>query len=182
MKKDRIILINVLTLIVFSIAQSAFAVDVLLPDWNFYKNRDNSRIINDTNSVVFERVRGNQTFDKFFDKQVITVFKGKNDELPKNVGNAYLNKIAADDKKTTVWILKNSDNDFEGIFCSPKLERCEIVRYVNTSDGLVEVKYIHNNLWHFQNNIGSFIEAQNRVIVYPTNSYLRELNKSVIRL
>lgn len=182
MKNVRIISINFLILIVFSIAKPAFATDVLLPDWNFYKNRVNTRIVKNTDSVVFERVRSNQTFDKFFDKQVITIFKNRKSESPKITGEKYFSKIALSDTKYTQWLFKNSDEEFFGAFCSPKLERCEIVRYLPSEDGLVELKYIHNNLWHFQNNIGSFIEVQNRIVVYPTNSYLRKLDKSVIRL
>lgn len=166
-KKDHTILIRIALLIVFLWQNYAFADDFFLPDLGISRFKKISRITKDTNSVIYEQVRSEQSFDNFFDKQVIILHKSWKDLSPKDAGEIYLKRT--NDNTSEKYIIENSDNNFEAVFCSKKLERCEIIRFYCGYEGLIEIKYVHNNIWHFQNNIGSFFEMQKAIHSYPVD-------------
>ena len=87
----------------------------------------------------------------------------------------YFAQTLIGDNTNEKYILDNDKDNFRGIFCSKNLQRCEIIRYYNGYEGLIEIKYIHNNIWHFQNNIGSYLEFQRRIFSYPFYMMHREL-------
>ena len=84
----------------------------------------------------------------------------------------------------SVWDYKRRENDFIACYCSADDKRCEIVGFYNGFDGLAEVRYTHNNLWHFQNNIGSFLSAQMQIRHLPYEFTINKLvnDKRLIRL
>lgn len=167
MKKDHIILVKIFLLLLFFTPQQAFAEIFLFPDWNYYKYRNLYETFENNNIKTFGYIRNKYTFDNFFDEQKIFIYKKSEKISPNEIGKAYLARTLIGDKKAEKYIIKDTENDFIAIFCSQNLKRCEIVRFLNGFDGHVEIKYIHNNIWHFQNNIGSFVEVQNRIKIYP---------------
>lgn len=185
-KKDRTILIRIILTFVFLWQSAAFAEDFFLADLGISRFKKTSRIIKNTNSVMFEQVRSEQSFDEFFDKQVIILHKNLKDLYPKEVGYIYLQRTLPDDNTSEKYIIENSDNNFEAVFCSQKLARCEFVRFYTGYNGIIEIKYVHNNLWHFQNNIGSFVEIQKAIRSYPidfiSNSLYNTYGTTRIRL
>lgn len=158
-------ILAVICLMLFPI--KAFADNILLPDWNFFPQREKSRVFENADLKKFKKIRSNYNFYNCFDKQEIIRYKNLKSISPKELGNTYLARNLMNDKQSEKYIIQNNDNDFEAIFCSAKLERCEIIRYFQGFDGIIATKYTHNNIWHFQNNIGSFVEFQNRIKVFP---------------
>lgn len=174
-------ILPVICLILFH--TKAFADNVILPDWNYFTYREKSIISENADLKKFEKVRNNYNFQNFFDKQEITRYKNIKNISSKELGNAYLARTLANDTNSEKYIIKNNDNDYEAIFCSAKLERCEIIRYFQGFDGIIETKYVHNNIWHFQNNIGSFVEFQNRIKVFPDfKIYELYKNKEILKI
>lgn len=158
-------ILAVICLMLFPI--KAFADNILLPDWNFFPQREKSRVFENADIKKFEKIRCNYNFQNSFDKQEITRFKNLKNISPKELANAYLARTLMNDNTCEKYIIKNNNDDFEAIFCSAKQEKCEIIRYFTSFDGIITTKYTHNNIWHFQNNIGSFVEFQNRIRVFP---------------
>lgn len=185
-KKDRSISISIFFLIIFLWQNSVFAEDFFLPDLGIERFKKASKITKNTNSVKYEQIRNEQSFDKFFDKQVIILHKKLNDLSPKEAGNIYLKRVLQGDITSETYVIANYNNNFEAIFCSKKLERCEIIRFYQGYNGLIETKYIHNNIWHFQNNIGSFVAIQRAIRFYPadfiSNSLYNSFGTTRIRL
>ncbi|MGN0005965.1 MAG: hypothetical protein ACI37Z_08340 [Candidatus Gastranaerophilaceae bacterium] len=144
-----------------------FADNVLPPDWNYFSYREKSIIFENADIKKFEKIRCNYNFQNSFDKQEITRFKNLKNISPKELANAYLARTLMNDNTCEKYIIKNNNDNFEAIFCSAKQEKCEIIRYFTSFDGIITTKYTHNNIWHFQNNIGSFVEFQNRIRVFP---------------
>lgn len=183
MKKDHINLIKFLVIFILLLQNSAYADNFLLPDWNYSSFPKKTTITEDADRIIFKQVRENQNFNNFFDEQIITIYKKSNEISPQEAGQSYLAVVLFCDKTCEKYILENSSKAFEAVFCSPKLQRCEIIRYYNGYKGLVEIKYIHNNIWHFQNNIGSFIEFQRRIYSHPVNLLYKSISdKTEIRL
>ena len=182
MKKD---LTNFLKIIftVFLCQNIAFGETFILPDWNNRPFDTKSKTLKTYNLKTFEQVRDNQQLNKFFDKQIIKVYPNKKTS-PQEAGKEYLSKTLSGDKSSETYILKNEKNSFKAVFCSNNLQRCEIIRFYNGFNGLIEIKYVHNNLWHFQNHIGSFIEFQNRIISFPSYKMTDKLykNEAMVRL
>ena len=185
MKKDRTILIKILFLIMMLFPQNVMAEVLLLPDWNFYNYRENFKITKNADETKFEKIRCRYNFGNFFDKQTIILHKNYGNITPKIAGNAYFARVLLGDKTCEKYILKNETDYFLGIYCSQKLQKCEIAKFSLGFDGIIETRYTHNNLWHFQNNIGSFLETQTRVKILPDfafknyihRRYLLELKK-----
>lgn len=168
-KKVHTILIRIILIFVFLWQSAAFAEDFFLPDLGISRFKKVSRVYKNTNSVTYEQVRREQSFDKFFDKQVIILHKNLKDLSPKEAGNIYLQRILRNDNIGEKYVIENDDNNFEAVFCSQKLARCEFIRFYTGYSGLIEIKYVHNNIWHFQNNIGSFVEIQKAIRSYPVD-------------
>lgn len=168
MKKDLFNLVKIFPVLCLMLFPAkAFADNILPPDWNSFPHREKSIFFENADLKKFEKIRNNYDFQNFFDKQEITRYKNLKNISPKELGNAYLARTLMNDNQGEKYIIKNNDDDFEAIFCSAKLERCEIVRYFQGFDGIIKTKYTHKNIWHFQNNIGSFVEFQNRIRVFP---------------
>lgn len=173
MKNARILTISLFLALILTNSAKAFADDFIMPDWSFYKNREQTKIENSYEKSEYQKVRKEQNFDKFFDKQTIIIHK-REKMSPKSAAERYLNLVQKD-KYFEKYILDDSENNFFAIYCSSSEKKCEILRYTNGFDGLVEIKYTHNNLWHFQNNIGSFLEVQNRIIHIPYEFTINKL-------
>lgn len=167
MKKDRTILIKILFALMIFLPQKVAAEVFLLPDWNFYNYRENAKITKNADETKYEKIRNNYKFCNYFDKQTIILHKKEQNLSPQEVGRAYFARTLLGDTTFEKYILKDEPNNFLGIYCSKKLQRCEIERVSLGFDGIVESRYTHNNLWHFQNNIGSFLETQTRVMILP---------------
>jgi hypothetical protein len=186
MKKDHIILIKSIYIFLFLILiqLQAVADDFLLPNFNFYRCREFEQISKNAEQITFERIRNKYDFENYFDKQSIVIYKQRKDFSPKNAGDSYFARTLEGDKTAEKYILQDEENFFQGLYCSQKLAQCEIVKYVNGYEGLIEIKYTHNNIWHFQNNIGSFLEIQNRIKFYPSTFLLHYVTneKYLIRL
>lgn len=168
-KKDRTFLIKIVLLVICLWQNIVFAEDFFLPDLGISRFQKVFKITKNTNSIVYEQVRRDQSFDNFFDKQVIIIHKNLKDLSPKAAGNIYLQRMLQGDRTSEKYIIENSDNNFEAVFCSKKLKRCEIIRFYQGYNGLIATKYIHNNTWHFQNNIGSFVAIQRAIRFYPVD-------------
>lgn len=167
MNKDRTILIKFLFAIMFVLPQKAMAETFLLPDFNFYNYRETSKFTKTFDETKYEKIRNNYNFDNFFDKQTIVLHKSTKNLTPQNIGQSYFARTLAGQNNSETYILKDEPNYFFGIYCSQSLQKCEIVRFSYGFDGIIETRYTHNNLWHFQNNIGSFLETQNRIKILP---------------
>lgn len=167
MKKDRTILIKILFAIMLLLPQKAVAEVFLLSDWNFYNFRENYKITKNADETKFEKIRNNYNFGNFFDKQTIILHKKNKNLTPQIEGRTYFARTLLGDGTCEKYILEDKTNEFLGIYCSKKLQKCEIARFSLGFDGITETRYTHNNLWHFQNNIGSFLETQMRIRVLP---------------
>lgn len=167
MNKDRTILIKIIFATMLFLPQRALAEVFLLPDLNFYNYRENSKITKTADETKYEKIRNNYNFSNFFDKQTIILHKNTQNLTPRNLGKAYFTRTLAGDNRQETYILENKPDYFLGIYCSQKLQKCEIARFSYGFDGIIETRYTHNNLWHFQNNIGSFLETQNRIKILP---------------
>lgn len=183
-KPDRIILYSLIVLCIFLIPDKALSEDFLLPDWNAKQYREFVKYSYNIKSASFQKIRNSYNFSNFFDTQIIKVHKDLKDISPKEYGKKYLSSVLFNDNKAEKYILRDNEEDFMAVFCSQTLKKCEIVRYTYGFNGLIETKYINNNLWHFQNNIGSYIEFQNRIYIYPYDSIIRKVidDKFLIRL
>ncbi len=151
----------------FLICANAYADDFVMPDWSYYTFRENAKVTENADLIKYEKIRKEHSFDEFFDKQSIIIHKKAKNISPREAGMKYLSKALFCDFAAEKYIIKNDENDFIAIYCSHNRRKCEIVRFYNGFDGLIEVRYTHNNLWHFQNNIGSFISAQMQIIHLP---------------
>ena len=173
MKKDLIRLINIFFLFII-ISPNVKADDFLLPDWNFYSYREKIYTYENSEFNRYEKIRKEFNFDIFFDKQTITIYK-KEKLTPQEFGNKIFSNILIKDKNAEKYILSNDKICFFGAYCSPLFQKCEIIKIYNGFDGLIEIRYTHNNLWHFQNNMGSFIEFQNRIEHSPYEFTFKKL-------
>ncbi|MBQ2643995.1 hypothetical protein IJG14_00300 [bacterium] len=182
MKKDLIFLVKIF-LCIFLLTNTGFADDFIMPDWGYYCFREKMNITENYEDIKYEKVRTEQNFDKFFDKQTIIIHKNHKIYSPSQAGMDYLTKSICNGEKAEKYILKNDSNDFIACYCSHNKKLCEIIRFYSGFDGLIEVRYTHNNLWHFQNNIGSFISCQMRIQHIPYEFYINKLtDKNIIRL
>ena len=182
MKKDHILIISLILL--FFTSNAAFADDFALSDWGFYSYREKANITENADDITYEKVRREHDFGKYFDRQKIIIHKKMKNISPKEACLAYISRKMLGDKKAEKYIIKDNDNDFIACYCSDDDKRCEIVRFYNGFDGLIEVRYTHNNLWHFQNNIGSFLSAQMKIRHLPYEFTINKLvnDKRLIRL
>jgi len=174
MKKDRGFFIS-LIFFIFLFGEIVFADDIILPDFRFNIGKRFEKISENADKITYQNVRSNHSFDKFFDKLVIEIYKRNPEKSmsPSYFGKTYISRKLAGDFNAESYIIEDNENEFFGIFCSQRAEKCEIIRVIRGFDGLICIKYVHNNLWHFQNNIGSFIEVVRRTSVYPYESLLR---------
>lgn len=167
-------------------SEICFADDIILPDFRLKADKRKEKTEIFSNKIKYQSVRNNQSFDKFFDSLIIEIYtdKPENTMKPSYFGNTYLAKKGFCDNKFEKYILEDNDNEFFAIWCSEKSERCEIIRVLNGFDGLVNIKYVHNNLWHFQNNIGFFVEIVRSTRVLPYETAKRNLtrNRNFVRL
>lgn len=185
MKKDHTILTKIFIIFALILPKSVEAETFSLPDWNFYNFRENYKITKSADEVKYEKIRNNYNFDNYFDKQTIILHKKTKNLTPQNLGKSYLARTLMGDKTCETYILRDEKDCFYCIYCSQKLQKCEILKFIIGFDGIIEIRYTHNNLWHFQNNIGSFLETQNRVNVFPNllfanyiqSKYLMRLEK-----
>ena len=180
MKKDRTILIKILFALMIFLPQKVSAEVFLLPDWNFYNYRETAKITKNADEVKYEKIRHNYKFCNYFDKQTIIFHKNSKNLIPQNIRNAYFARTLLGDNTFEKYILKKEPNNFLGIYCSKKLQKCEIERVSNGYDGIVELRYTHNNLWHFQNNIGSFLETQMRIRVLPNFPFKNYIHRKYL--
>lgn len=182
MKKDLIVTISFFILIFCG--NAVFADDFIMPDWSYYAYREQANISENADIIKYEKIRLEHSFSEYFDKQTIIIHKKQKNITPERAGEIYLLKALSGDKKAEKYIIKNNENDFIACYCSHNNKKCEIVRFYNGFDGLVEIIYTHNNLWHFQNNIGSFLSTQMRIEHLPYEFTFNKLtgNKRIIRL
>lgn len=180
MKKDLTILIKILFALIIFLPQKAVAEIFLMPDWNFYNYRENTKITKNANETKYEKIRNNYKFCNYFDKQTIILHKKIPNVTPQNVGRTYFARTLLGDTTFENYILRDEPNYFLGIYCSKKLQRCEIERVSMGFDGIVESRYTHNNLWHFQNNIGSFLETQTRIKILPNFIFKNYIHRKYI--
>lgn len=185
MKKDHIVTvaIKILFCLIF-LTNTVIADDFVMPDWSYYSYREKAKIIENAATIKYEKIRTEQDFHNFFDKQTITIYKNTKNILPTFAGKTFLINAKKNTEKFEQYIIKDDSNDFIASYCSQEKMKCEIIRFYQGFDGLVEVKYTHNNLWHFQNNIGSFISAQMMIQHLPYEFMFNKLvnDKRMIRL
>lgn len=183
MKKDLTVIISLFLLFVLS-GKTAFADDFIMPDWSYYTYREQANISENADEIKYEKIRREQSFDEYFDKQTIIIHKKQKDITPQRAGEMYLLKAINGDKRAEKYIIKNEENDFIACYCSHDRKKSEIIRFCNGFDGLIEIRYTHNNLWHFQNNIGSFLSTQMRIVHLPYEFFFNKLtgSKRLIRL
>lgn len=182
MRKDLIFTIKILFSVLL-ICKTAFADDFIMPDWSYYSYREKAYVSENADEIKYVKIRHEQDFDKFFDRQTIKIHK-KIHMSPKEEGMKYLSRAMFCDVRAEKYVVKDDDNDFIAIYCSHDKRKCEIVRFYKGFDGLVELRYTHNNLWHFQNNVGSFLATQMRIMHVPYEFTINKLTeeKRIIRL
>jgi len=174
MKKDLGYFVS-LIFILFASGGNVLADDIVLPDFRFRVNQRLEKISENADKVVFQTVRNNHSFEKFFDKLEIEIYK-KNPEkemTPSYFGQTYIARNLTGDLNGEKYTVMDENDEYIGIWCSQRAQKCEIIRVINGFDGLISIKYVHNNLWHFQNNIGSFIEVVRRTSIYPYEFTIR---------
>lgn len=183
MKKDHTILIKILFALMIFLPQKAAAEVILLPDWNFYNYRESAKITKNADETKYVKIRNNYKFCKFFDQQTVILHKNTKNLTPQDLGNAYFARTLLGDETSEKYILENEPQYFLGIYCSQRLQKCEIARFSAGYDGIIETRYTHNNLWHFQNNIGSFLETQMRIRILPDFAFKNYIyQKYLLRL
>lgn len=187
MKKDPGFFISLfLFFMFFSFSGVCFADDIILPDFRLSAEKRLEKISENADKIVYQSVRNNHSFDNFFDSLIIEVYKRNPEKAmkPSYFGNTYLARKGFCDNKFEKYIIEDNNDKFFAVWCSQKSEYCEIIRVERGFDGLVNIKYVHNNLWHFQNNIGSFIEVVRKTTVIPFEFQKRLFvkNKNFVRL
>ncbi len=180
MRKDRTILTKIFIIFALFLSETVEAETLSLPDWNFYNFRENSKITQNADEVKYEKIRNNHDFNNYFDMQTIVLHKKTKNITPQEVGKAYLARTLMGDKTCETYILQDEKNCFYCIYCSQKLQKSEILKFIIGFDGIIEIRYTHNNLWHFQNNIGSFLETQNRVKILPNLIFKNYIQKKYL--
>jgi len=182
MKKDLIFTIKIFLCLIL-ICGKACADDFIMPDWSYYTYRENAKVTENADEIKYEKIRKEHDFDEFFDRQTIIIHKHTN-LTPQEAGRQYLARTMFCSSRAEKYVLRDDVNDFLAIYCSHNRKICEIIRFYNGFDGLIEVRYTHNNLWHFQNNIGSFLSTQMRIKHKPYEFIMNELahKKEIIRL
>lgn len=174
MKKDLGFFIS-LIFVFFILGGNVYADDIILPDFRFRVHQRFEKISENADKIVFQMVRSNHSYEKYFDKLEIEIYK-RNPErtmTPSYFGKTYIARNITGDTKAESYVIEDNDSEYFGVWCSQRAEKCEIIRVINGFDGLISIKYVHNNLWHFQNNIGSFVEVVRRTSFYPYEFLIR---------
>lgn len=183
MKKDPTIIIKFLFMLMIFFPQKAEAEIFLMPDWNFYNYRENSTITKNADEIKYEKIRNNYHFCNYFDKQTIILHKKHQIDTPQSIGRNYFVRTLLGDNTLEKYILEDKPNYFLGIYCSKKLQRCEIEKVFCGFDGTIELRYTHNNLWHFQNNVGAFLETQMRIKILSNFIFTNSIHaKYILRI
>jgi len=185
MKKDLGFFIS-LILLFFVFGKISFADDIILPDFRFNAHQRCEIISENADKITYQNIRNNHSLESFFDSLVVEFYKRNPEKTmtPSYYGNTYISRGLTGDFRGEKYIIKDDNDEFFGAYCSHLAQKCEIIKVSRGFDGLVVVKYVHNNLWHFQNNIGSFVEIVRRTSVYPYESFIRVVdgNNYFVRL
>ena len=186
MKKDHGCFISLILFFVFALGEVCSADDIIMPDFRLSADKRFEKVSGNADKVIYQTVRSNHSFDKFFDSLIVEIYKRKpeTDMTPSYFGNTYLSRKGFCDNKFEKYIIEDNDDVFFAAWCSQKSQYCEIIKTEYGLDGLVNIKYVHNNLWHFQNNIGSFVEIVRRTHILPYEKTGAELtgNNYFVRL
>jgi len=179
MKKDLGFFIS-LIFIFFIFGKISFADDIILPDFRLNENQRFEIISENADKITYQNIRSNHSLESFFDSLVVEIYKINPEKTmtPSYFGKTYISRNLTGDLQGQKYIIKDDDNEFFGAYCSPLAKKCEIIRVLRGFNGLINIKYVHNNLWHFQNNIGSFVEVVRRTSVYPYESFIRAVDGS----
>jgi len=176
MKKDLGFFVSLIFLFLLSGGVSQ-ADDIILPDFRFNLDKRYEKISENADRVTFQTVRNNHSFDRYFDKLIVEIYKRNPEKsmTPSYFGEKFIAREILGDFRSEKYVIKDSDGEYFGVFCSHRAEKCEIIRVIRGCDGLINMRYVHNNLWHFQNNTGSFIEVVRRISVYPEEFLIKQI-------
>ena len=170
MKKDHGYFVSLILIVVFAFfGEVCFADDIIMPDFRLSADKRFEKVSENADKITYQAVRNNHSFKNFFDSLIVEIYgrKPEREMTPSYFGHTYLSRKGFCDDRFEKYIIEDNEDMFFAVWCSQNKGFCEIIKTERGADGLVNIRYVHNNLWHFQNNIGSFVEIVRRTRILP---------------